>query len=158
MENTVDDYNTKYVFQGVGRKQRTKRILMSRINGDGSNKEVTNSIISYAADCGVKVTYVRILKYWDTRDPTYTTRINVIERDYDRAIESSFWPPGVLVRDWIERPQQNDYRKTQCRSDTYDDRNTRYDNVYNHGFAGDSERTYNQDNDDWKHEGVRDWY
>ncbi|XP_069109514.1 carcinoembryonic antigen-related cell adhesion molecule 5-like [Argopecten irradians] len=48
-------------------------------SNNGSTDEVENSVKAYAAEGGVKVTMMRVIKFWNTDDPTYTARINVSE-------------------------------------------------------------------------------
>ncbi|XP_021366680.1 uncharacterized protein LOC110458985 [Mizuhopecten yessoensis] len=146
------DEQSKYVFQGVQRKKRTKRILMSRIKANGSYKEVVESVIGYAADNGITVTYVRILKCWDNyKEPTYTARINVIENDYDVAIQNEFWPPGVLVREWFDRFDQDGQRSSVTANQQNDREWTgiQDDNYWNAGFASESGNNYDRYQDDW---------
>ncbi|XP_069128948.1 acid-sensing ion channel 3-like [Argopecten irradians] len=110
-----------------------------RIKANGTYKEVVKSIMGYAADYGVKVTYVRILKYY--KEPTYTARLNVVESDCDFALQDGFWPPGVLVREWFF---ENDGRQShiEAQQHVHDWGGVQDDNYWNTGDNRDNFERY----------------
>lgn len=80
------------------------------------------------AESGLTKTFVRILKYRDTANFSYTVKIHVTEKDYEKAKRRSFWPECVLVRDWYDckerrETDRQDYVKTRLKS------NENYDGV-----------------------------
>ena len=70
------------------------------MNGKARPEIVRQRIFNHAAEKGVKVTFVRILKFWDGIWPTYTLRINVMAHHYEQAMQDGFWPEDFLVRPW----------------------------------------------------------
>lgn len=46
---------------------------------------------------------MEIIKFWGGEVPTYTARLNVREQDFEQAMDPSFWPENVLVREWEHR-------------------------------------------------------
>ena len=109
-------------FTQVTRKERRRSILMSRINGNCSEQTAINTIVTYAKEQGVQLTSVSVLKWWEETEesgPTYTVRAYVKGDEFDYTIEKGFWPPHLLVREWVERPYN---------------RNKNVDNEWNRGY------------------------
>lgn len=78
--DTEANYRNYKILFSRGRQEQNEEIRENVVTS-----EVINSIIFYAAESGVNMTLVRILKYCDTADPSHTPKINVTEKDYESA-------------------------------------------------------------------------
>ena len=56
---------------------------------------------------GVTPIFIRIIpvKYDCTRTGC---RVTVVEEDFERVLMNDFWPENIRVREWTQRPRDND--------------------------------------------------
>lgn len=95
-------------FEGAQPKQKVSRVVLTRVKADRSQENIQKGIWEYCNERGVTVTFVRFLKKWDTPEPLYTIRVNVLRDHYDSVLQDNFWPHFVHCRPWYT---ENEYKK-----------------------------------------------
>ena len=72
-----------------------------------SKDDIIESVRSYCMENGVTPIFIRIIpvKYDCTRTGC---RVTVVEEDFERVLMNDFWPENIRVREWTQRPRDND--------------------------------------------------
>ena len=85
-----------------------REIYLQGLDLDGcvDEEDIIESVREYCADRGVKLVYIRVIpvKYDDNRAGC---KITVVEDDFERVVDSDFWPDNISSREWTRRPRDD---------------------------------------------------
>ena len=68
--------------------------------------DIIESVKSYCLENGIKPIYIRIIpvRFDQTR---VGCKLTVVEEDFERVIDSEFWPDNISAREWTPKPRDN---------------------------------------------------
>ena len=76
------------------------------LEGCVSEDDIVESVKSYCLDNGIKPVYIRIIPV--RNDQTRVgCKLTVVEEDFERVVDSEFWPDNISAREWTPRPRDN---------------------------------------------------